>query len=154
MIALFYGVNMIITLFKVTDSQDTVNKTMANGLDIEVRLKSDFNILNPDVLLLIEGFDVRNYNYLSIPEFGRFYFVDNITNVNNRMYRLTCSCDVLQTYGAEIMAAQGIYQRDIKPGDFMPVSADPSKYEFNQFNSSVELVAGSSILVTTVEVSS
>lgn len=144
---------MIITLFNVTDSPDTVNKTIENGLDITVRLKSDFNIINPDVILLVDGFDVRNYNYLSIPEFGRFYFVDSITNINNRMYRLTCSCDVLQTYGAEIMAATGVYQRDIKPGDFMPVSADPSKYEFDNFNSNVELISGSSILVTTVEVS-
>lgn len=153
MIALFYGGNMLITLFKVTDSQDTVNKTMVNGLNIEVRLKSDFNILNPDVLLLIEGFDVRNYNYLSIPEFGRFYFVDNITNVNNRMYRLTCSCDVLQTYGAEIMAAQGVYQRDIKPGDFMPVEAESTLFDFITHKSSVTLLEGSSILVTTNELS-
>ena len=153
MIALFYGGNMLITLFKVADSQDTVNKTMSNGLNIEVRLKSDFNILNPDVLLLIEGFDVRNYNYLSIPEFGRFYFVDNIANVNNRMYRLTCSCDVLQTYKNEVFASSGIYQRDIKAGDFMPVSADSVKFEFDTFKSNVELVSGTSILVTTIEVS-
>lgn len=143
---------MIITLFKVTDSQDTVNKTLSNGFDIEVKLKSDFNIINPDVVLLIDGFDVRNYNYVSIPEFGRFYFIDSVTNLNRRMYRLTCSCDVLQTYGAEIMAATGTYQRDIKPGDFMPVSADISTYEFLTYNSSVDLVSGSSILVSTVEV--
>lgn len=143
---------MIITLFNVTDSQDTVNKTLSNGFDIEVKLKSDFNIINPDVVLLVDGFDVRNYNYVSIPEFGRFYFVDTVTNLNRRMYRLTCSCDVLQTYGAEIMAAVGTYQRDIKPGDFHPVSANPSKFEYNTFNSTVTLIEGSSILVTTVEV--
>lgn len=143
---------MLITLFKVTDSQDTVNKTMANGLDIEVRLKSNFNILNPDVLLLIEGFDVRNYNYLSIPEFGRFYFVDNITNVNNRMYRLTCSCDVLQTYGAEIMAAKGVYQRDIKPGDYSVVDAESQKYSFAKVDSNVTVLLETSILLSTIEV--
>ena len=143
---------MIITLFNVTDSQDTVNKTLSNGFDIEVKLKGDFNIVNPDVVLLLDGFDIRNYNYVSIPEFGRFYFIDTVTNLNRRMYRLVCSCDVLQTYGAEVMAAIGTYQRDIKPGDYMPVSADLSKYEFNNYNSTVDLIPGSSILMSTVEV--
>lgn len=150
MIALFYGDNMKITLFKVTDSQDTVNKTMSNGFDIEVRLKSDFNILSPDVLLLIEGFDVRNYNYLSIPEFSRFYFVDNITNVNNRMYRLTCSCDVLQTYKDNIAGADAIYNRSIVEGDYHNINGTSQKWEFTNYNSEVELVDGSTIIISTV----
>ena len=144
---------MLITLFKVTDSQDTINKTMVDGLDIEVKLKSDFNILNPDVLLLIDNADVRNYNYLSIPEFGRFYFVDNVTNINNRMFRLTCSCDVLETYKNEVFASSGIYQRDIKAGDFQPVQAESATFDFDRFNSTVDLIEGTSILVTTIEVS-
>ena len=142
---------MIITLFKVTDSQDTVNKTMSNGLDIEVRLKSDFNILNPDVLLLIEGFDVRNYNYMSIPEFGRFYFVDNITNVNNRMYRLTCSCDVLETYKGQILTMECEYSSDIKLGDYTVFEGSSNYTKENTHYSDTTIDTTPSIVVSTIE---
>lgn len=142
---------MIITLFNVTDSQDTVNKTMSNGLDIEVKLKSDFNILNPDVVLLIEGFDVRNYNYLSIPEFGRFYFVDTITNINNRMFRLTCSCDVLETYKGAILNMECEYSVDIKPGDYTVFEGSSNYTKETTHYSDTTIDTTPSIVVSTIE---
>ena len=141
---------MLIKLYKVTDSQDTIGKTMVNPLDIEVRLKSDFNILNPVVVLMIPNEEIRKYNYMHIPEFGRFYFVENITNINNRMFKVEFSCDVLETYKDNIKVAQAIYRRTIGEGDYSNISGNSQKWEFANYESEIELADEATIIVSTV----
>lgn len=151
MIALFYGANMIITLFNVTDSKDTLNKTLVNGFDIEVKLKGDFNIINPDVVLLLELADVHSYNYLSIPEFGRFYFVDSVTNLNRHMYRFVCSCDVLQTYKDQVLTAVCDYSVDIKPGDYTVFEGNSNYSKETTHYSDTTIDTTPSVVVSTIE---
>lgn len=143
---------MQITLYHVNDAANVIGKTMLIPLNIDIKLKRDFNIVAPELHLLIDRVELAKYNYLHMPDFGRFYFIDNVVNTSNRIYRLDCSCDVLETYKAEIKAGRGDYSRDISDGDYSPVEAESSVFDFVEYKSDVEFERGSTILITTIEV--
>ena len=64
-------------------------------------LKDPTSILNP-VLTISAGSDILSYNYVYIPDFERYYFIDEITSLHNDLWALTCSEDVLGTYRDQI----------------------------------------------------
>ena len=59
-------------------------------------LRDACDIVNPSVTIAMNG--VPDFNYVYIPIFGRYYFVDRITNVLMGLWRIDLRCDVLMTY--------------------------------------------------------
>lgn len=116
---------MDLILYSNNDANNTINKTLVDGLTININLKRGVNIITPSIVLAsIEGVDFNDYNYASIPELGRLYFVNNINNSNNRVWILELECDVLETYKADILNSNARFRRNIKTGDYLDASID------------------------------
>lgn len=95
---------MTINFFKYNGEKNKIHKEgQLQQIDsISGTLREGSSIVNPSIL--IEG-DVSKFvkcNYIAIPEFGRRYFVENITSETNELFRVTAHVDVLSTYAAEI----------------------------------------------------
>ena len=45
---------------------------------------------------------VLSANYLWIPQFDRYYFIDDITSVTNTLWRIDCSVDVLMSFKKDL----------------------------------------------------
>ena len=130
---------MEMILYTLQDSENTINKTLVNGLTLQINLKRGVNIVTPSIPLAdIPGVDFADYNYASIPELGRLYFVTQIKNVNSRVWVLELTCDALETYKADILAANARFTRNIKNGDYLDTTIDMSviktvaQYESNE----------------------
>lgn len=67
-----------------------------------VTVSDEFN-QNPELM--------PNLNYARIDELNRYYFVDKIEIVADRLYRYYLSIDVLTTYADEIYAQRAIIRR-------------------------------------------
>lgn len=114
-------------LYSVNDSDNVVNKKLANPIEINIVLKSDTDVINPVILLeTISGVDFVNFNYCYIPELKRYYFISSIKNINNRLWRLNCDCDVLMTYKQDILNSNARLWRGIKTGDYANIVVDTS----------------------------
>ena len=111
---------MILNLYKTLDADNVINKTLLNKLTIQgFFLTSSLNIVNPTIpLQVINGVNIYEYNYIELPEFNRFYFVDSIESVNAKIFNLICSCDVLMTYKQEILNSNARVMRSLKTGDY------------------------------------
>ena len=111
---------MILNLYKTDDGDNVINKTLLNKLTIQgFFLTSSLNIVNPVIpLQVINGVNIYEYNYIELPEFNRFYFVDSIESVNAKIFNLICSCDVLMTYKDAILNSSARVMRSIKTGDY------------------------------------
>ena len=111
---------MILNLYKTLDADNVINKTLLNKLTIQgFFLTSSLNIVNPVIpLQVINGIDIYEYNYIELPDFNRFYFVDSIENVNAKIFNLICSCDVLMTYKEAILNSNARVMRSLKTGDY------------------------------------
>lgn len=118
---------MELKLYNVTDGENVINKTMTLKTTMEINLKRDVDIINPRLILipnLPTGFS--GINYAEIPQLNRFYFVDNITNISSTLWQLDLSCDVLETYKADILASKARLYRNLKAGDYFNTALESS----------------------------
>lgn len=74
-------------------------------------LKESTSIIDPVIKIECDLSTVTACNYLSIPTFGRFYFVNNITSINNGIVEFSCHCDVLSSFASAIKANKAIIRR-------------------------------------------
>ena len=118
---------MELKLYAVNDGKNVINKTMTLKTTMEINLKRDVDIINPRLILipnLNTGFS--GINYAEIPELNRFYFVDSITNISSTLWQLDLSCDVLETYKADILASKARLYRNLKAGDYFDTALESS----------------------------
>ena len=118
---------MELKLYAVNDGENVINKTMTLRTTMEINLKRDVDIINPRLILipnLPTGFS--GINYAEIPALNRFYFVDSITNISSTLWQLDLSCDVLETYKADILSSKARLYRNIKTGDYYQGQIDAS----------------------------
>lgn len=118
---------MKLYLYKTNDGDNVINKIKFNTLEIDINLKADTDILNPMIMLTtIVGKNFNDYNYAYIPLLNRYYLVSSISNINNRLWRLDLTCDVIETYKDDILASNARIRRNIRNGDYADISIESS----------------------------
>lgn len=108
---------MLLKLYETLDSENVIGKTLTLIASIEIVIKQGFDISNPSINLVVEGFNPDLVNYCEIDLLGRKYFVRSVEKINNRIVCLHCECDVLETYKLDIYNSRSRYKRNIKTGD-------------------------------------
>lgn len=94
--------------------KNRVTKTIQNIAQLEGTLRKETDIINPVIQIQGNITQVINANYLTIPEFGREYFITDIKSVNAQLYEISAHCDVLASFRSEILANSGIIQKNEK----------------------------------------
>lgn len=112
---------MNINLYKTTDDENVLNKTLTDQYSFTINARSDFDILDPIIILNTneESVDLQSFNYLELVDFNRFYFIESTSMLNASLIELTCTVDVLETYKAELLTSELEYRRSFKPGDYV-----------------------------------
>lgn len=88
---------------------NVLNKRLEKvGDEIEFTLKKDTNILTPN--LLLSKYNGGNYCY--IPEFKRYYYINNYNINSDGVYDLTLSVDVLGTYKDDLLNGKLVIKSD------------------------------------------
>lgn len=140
---------MELILYRTLDNANVINKVLTDPVTVNITLKNDVNIINPEIVL---SGDFRGYNYAHIPELNRFYFIESFEQINLRFGKLFMSCDVLETYKADILNCSGTIKRDIKAGDYGEVNADSTVNIITTHKADVKLTLENNIVLTTLEV--
>ena len=100
---------MIMKMYNTSDSNNTINKTLANETEFNIKLKGNTSITQPIVVLHSNNIILFNYAY--IPEFNRYYFVDKIELFPNGIYNITLKVDVLESFKNDIKNSYGMISR-------------------------------------------
>ena len=101
-----------IKLYKTSSDKRAVNKALTTVMDATAEIWGDCDILSPSLFLNVAP--GINFNYLQIldaPFNGRYYFVDNITIMQNGIMRVPCSIDVLMSHKSDIKKETAILSR-------------------------------------------
>lgn len=106
-----------IQFYKYTGRPRTVNKTLGESTDISGVLRDDFNMIKP--VITIRKQDVSNFNYCFIPDFNRYYFIEEVTLQNKNEYEMQLSLDVLKTYETQILDATGRVTEQDNPDPYI-----------------------------------
>lgn len=100
-----------IDLYKNSSPVEKLGKTLSSKTTVSnVRLKQDTSILRP-VLIISTSTDVYSYNYMEIPTFNRFYFIDDVRSINDGIWEISAHVDVLETYKDQIKANTAVIRR-------------------------------------------
>lgn len=97
---------MVIYLFNNTSERNAITKTLTNEISLSGSLREESNIHNP--VIMIYAPSVIGFNYAYIPDFYRYYYVNDITSVRAGLWRLTLICDVLMSFKSAILNSYAI----------------------------------------------
>lgn len=75
-----------------------------------VIMRDECSLTNPTIIL--ELTEYPSFNYIRIPNFNRYYYVDNIINVNNKLWEIYLTVDVLYTYQTQILGLSAFIDRN------------------------------------------
>lgn len=140
---------MILKLFKTLDSNNVINKTLTDEIQLDINLKSDTDIINPEIVLL--G-DFRGFNYAHIPDLNRFYFIERAEQLNLKLVKLSLSCDVLETYKESILNSECEYIREAKNGDKVINAPESSFNNVVKYESNITMPLNNNIVISTIGV--
>ena len=101
-----------IKLYQTASDKRTVNKALTSVMDASAEILGDCDLLSPSLILNVAP--GVNFNYLQIldaPFNGRYYYVDNITLMQNGIRRVNCSIDVLMSYKSDIKKETAVIER-------------------------------------------
>lgn len=100
-----------ILLLNNKSETNRIIKTTETIGEITGTLKERSSIMNPVVTVSGDLSNFAHVNYMHIPDFGRYYFINEIISVRSNLFEIHAHVDVLSTYGNEIIKNQGIVRR-------------------------------------------
>lgn len=116
---------MVDVIFYYTNAQKNVlNKSIGPALlTTTAELYDNTNIFNPELKLAWSSNYATHYNYFYIPQFERYYFLDDVVAEPGGAARVKGSVDVLYTYKGSLALDYVIVTRAYKS-----MGGDPTSY--------------------------
>lgn len=132
---------MKITLYNNHSENNKLNKTIVKIIELTGYLREQTSLINPQIMIefhpnQFEGYIkdddqvyvvyngvkitwdsfINNYvlsaNYVYIPDFNRYYFINDIVSVRQNLWRIVLHVDVLMSYKKEISNTYAIVSRN------------------------------------------
>lgn len=88
-----------------------VDKSISPICTLTGVLRDGTSIIDPQFLVEAPVDTFVGCNYVTVPEFGRSYFVRNIESYRSNLTLISCHVDVLTSFASEIRANKGIVRR-------------------------------------------
>lgn len=132
---------MNLILYNNHSENNNLNKNIAKIVELTGYLREQTSLINPQIMIEFhpDQFDgyvkddnqvyviyngiritwdtfINNYvlsaNYVYIPDFNRYYFINDITSVRQNLWRLSLHVDVLMSYKKEISNTNAFVSRN------------------------------------------
>lgn len=99
-----------INLYKTSSENNRIVKELGSATSFSGELKTQTSVISPNIL--IEATNLSGFNYAYIQEFGRYYYITDITSVRTNLWQVSMKCDVLMTYSTQIKSLRPIIERE------------------------------------------
>lgn len=99
-----------VTFYNCGDDKRVMSKTLTTGISANAELYDPTSVTNPRLRVSYNA-SLLTYNYMYIAQFGRYYFITNITTDSGGALIIEGAVDVLQTYKTEIAGLSAIVVR-------------------------------------------
>lgn len=89
------------TFYSSSAEKNRLDKTtyLSGATEVDILLKENCGMLTPTLIITT---NILNKNYVYIPLFERYYFITNITRLDNKRVEIDCKCDVLMSFKEDI----------------------------------------------------
>ena len=112
-----WGENMNVVLMMNVSEPNKLDKVVSTIMTCNGALREESSISNPSILIEgnMSGSGI-SANYAHIPEFGRYYYINDITSYRNGLWRVDMHCDVLMSFKQAIKASVALYEEMSETG--------------------------------------
>ena len=100
---------MNINFYKNTSDNNVLNKNITLISTHNIKLKDECNIMTPSIL--IHGDISNDINYAHIEKWGRYYYVRDKKSLNNGIYEINLTVDVLMSFKQKILTLKCIIDK-------------------------------------------
>lgn len=97
-------------LYNNRSDNNVVVKNLVNSDQITIHMKEDCSIVNPTIYIS-RNINMKNKNYLYIPDCHRYYYITNITSSQQR-YIVECKSDVLMSFKEQFKKNKVVVDRN------------------------------------------
>lgn len=100
---------MTINFYRNNSDLNVVSKSLSGTSSMSGTLKNDCSVTDPTII--VETANPSSWNYMYIPEFGRYYYITNMTSIHNGVWAISGHVDVLMSYASLIRSQSAILAR-------------------------------------------
>lgn len=100
-----------IVLQTTVSEKNRLDKTVNDIATLTGTLRVETSIIDPIILVDCNLSDYLGANYLTVPTFGRSYFINNIRSIRAGLVEFTCHCDVISSFKTQIRTNNAIIKR-------------------------------------------
>lgn len=100
-----------IKLQRNNSERERLTKNITDISTVSGVLKEETSIIDPIIKIECDLSDFVNCNYMTIPAFGRSYFVNNIRSIRNGLVEFACHVDVLSSFAGQIRGNTAIIKK-------------------------------------------
>ena len=100
---------MTISFYNNVSEKEKIGKTLKNKKSLTGFLKQATSVINPIITIEIEN--PSQFNYCHIPQFHRYYFINDMINVRNNLWEIHMKVDVLESFKTQIKANKAIVEK-------------------------------------------
>ena len=99
-------------IIQTNNSDDrAVRKELTTLLTLEGSLREQSSIIDPVITIEADISVLTGCNYITIPAWGRSYFVQNITSVRTGLVQLSAHVDVLVSFATPLLQCVAVLNR-------------------------------------------
>lgn len=100
-----------IVLQKNNSPLNKMGKNVSTIVSLSGTIKDESQILKPEILIETTAANIKSANYLTISEFGRKYYIEEIESIRNNLWLIRAHVDVLDTYQDAIKSNTAVILR-------------------------------------------
>lgn len=139
---------MNVNFYDNQSNENVINKTLKLITSENIVFRTAFNEKSPVMLLHNELLD--GVNYVEIPTFKRYYFIEHIEAYNNQLSRVYLTTDLLMTYQNEILNNEVIITATEKPSYSSNSLPTTRKLISDTYESTITLPVATTKVLTTI----
>ena len=112
---------MNVTLYNNKSSNNTVNKILTSiGSTLTIDANRPIDVMNPEIVIAY-NVSFIGANYMYIPDFGRYYYINNIEIENGNIMIISGHVDVLKSFWNSFKGSRCIAERSSSNyNDYLP----------------------------------
>ena len=100
-----------IMLQRNNSEPNRITKEISEISTVSGELKTETSIIDPVIMIECDLSTIVGCNYISIPTFGRSYFVNNIRSIRHGLIEFSCHVDVLSSFASGIRGNTAIVRK-------------------------------------------
>lgn len=96
-----------------------IDKVVSTSFILEGAIRQESRIVNPSILFETDDLftnQIASVNYAHIPDFFRYYYINEVTHIRNHLWQVDFRCDVLMSFKQHIKNSIALIEETTTPG--------------------------------------